>query len=186
MTCHWRGDQSWLGAIARGGFAGGQRCALLEPHAVVAEIGEEAVAHLGGALDGLAVGMEPVAPFLGLGIGHPDDLGGAGQISLADAHGADLVVVGVGFLELAHLAAFQHQRLAPDGRQRAHDLEAVARGFQHEQVLGGGVLFGPAGELGHGHFVKYLFGQGLGRGLAPQQRGGEGVGVGVQADHPRI
>src|ERR1039457_6945380 len=43
-----------------------------ETNAVVAEIGEEPVADLGGAPDGFAIGMEPVAPLLGLEIGNPD------------------------------------------------------------------------------------------------------------------
>jgi hypothetical protein len=50
-----------------------------------------------GAFDGLAVGMEPVAPFLGLGIRHPNGLGGPSQASLADAHRTDFVIVGVRF-----------------------------------------------------------------------------------------
>ena len=119
--------------------------------------------------------MEPVAPFLGFGIRHPDGFGGASQISLADAHGADLVIVGMSFLELAHLATLQHQGFALDGRQRAHDLEAVARSFQHEQVLGRGMLLGPARQLGQRHLVKRLFQHGGGRRGALQQRGGRNV-----------
>ena len=34
--------------------------------------------------------------------------------------------------------------------------------------------------------AAYFFGHGISRSLAPEQCGGEGVGMGVQADHPRI
>ena len=160
------------------------RGAFGQPHALVAEIGKQAVTQLGGAFDCLAVSMKPVAPFLGFGIRHPDGFSGASQISLANAHGADLVVVGMSFLELAHLATLQHQGLALNGGQRAHDLEAVAGSFQHEQVLRGGMLFGPVGQLGQRHLVKRLFQHGGGRRGALQQRGSEGIGVGVKANHP--
>ena len=46
------------------------------------------------------------------------------------------------------------------------------------------MLFGPAGKLGHRHLVKHLLQHGGGRRGALQQRGGEGVGVGIEADHP--
>ena len=55
---------AWLGSDA----------CLFEPHAVVAQIGAQPGAHLGGALGRFAMGMEPVAPLLGLEIGHPDVL----------------------------------------------------------------------------------------------------------------
>ena len=35
-----------------------------------------------------------------------------------------------------------------EGGQRAHHLEAVARSFQHEQILGRGVLLRPARRAG--------------------------------------
>src|SRR5512140_3931874 len=75
--------------------------------AIVAQVGLEPIAYLSGAFDRLAMGVKPVATFLGLGIGHPDLLGGPGQVGLANAHGADLVIVGVGLLELAQMATFQ-------------------------------------------------------------------------------
>jgi len=126
-TCHWRGDQA-LSERSCAGAAGPlrQRRAFGQSHALIAEIGKEAVAHLGGAFDGFPMGMKPVAPFLGFGIRHPDGFGGAGQIRLADPHGTDLVVVGMRFLKLAQLATLQDQGLALNGSQSAHDLEAVA------------------------------------------------------------
>jgi hypothetical protein len=175
-----------LAQLFGGGVAFGQGGAFFEPHSVVTEIGPEAVARLGGVFDDFAVGVEPVASFLGLGIRHPDDFGGAGQISFADAHGADPVVVGMGFLEFAHADAFQHERPPARGRQGAHDLETVAPSFQHDQICGGGVFLGPTGELGHGQPVEYFFGHGFGRSPALEQCGGEGVGMGIQADHPWI
>jgi len=56
----------------------------------------------------------------------------------------------MGFLEFAHADAFQHERPPARGRQGAHDLETVARSFQHDQICGGGVFLGPTGELGMG------------------------------------
>ena len=157
MTCHCRSDQERLRRISSGGLGLAQACALGQAHPVVAEVGEQARAQLRGALAGLAVGVEPVPPLLGFGIGHPDLLGGAGQISLADAHGADFVVIGVRLLELAQMAALQDLGLTRQRRQAAHHLKAVARGFQHEQVLGVAVLAGPTLQLAHRHFVKGLF-----------------------------
>ena len=150
---------------------------------IVAQIGEEAVAHLSGAFDGLAMRMKPIASFLRGGIGHPNLLGGAGQVSLGDAHGADLVIVGVGLLELAHLAALQDLGFAPQALQSTHHFEAVTGGFQDKEVLIGGLPSGPALELAHRHFVEYLFGDRLRRSWASEHSGGEAVGVRIKADH---
>src|SRR5689334_20897612 len=68
-------------------------CAFLEPNAIITEIRENAIAHLGGAPDGLAVGVEEVSAFLRPGIRKPDDFGGAGQVGLANTNSADLIVV---------------------------------------------------------------------------------------------
>ena len=128
--------------------------------------------------------MEPVAPLLGFGIGHPDLFGRAGQIGLGNAYGADLVVVGVGLLELAQLATLQNQGPTLDGRQAAHHLEAVARSLQHNQILGGGVLLGPALQLAHRHFVEGLLHDGRCRSRPPDGCRRESVRVRVQANHP--
>ena len=74
--------------------------------------------------------------------------------------------------------------LTPEGGQRAHDLEAVARSLQHDQVLGGGVLLGPARQLRHRHLVKDLFLHGGGGRRAPQDRRGEAIRVRIKANHP--
>jgi hypothetical protein len=87
-------------------------------------------------------------------------------------------------LELAHLDALQDLGWAPNGRQRAHYLEAVTRGFQHDQILGGGVLLGPTRELSQGHLVIDLFHHGGGGRRAAQHRCGEAIRVSVKADHP--
>ena len=87
-------------------------------------------------------------------------------------------------LSLPSLTTLQHQRLALDCGQRAHDLEAVAGSFQYEQVLWGGMFFSPTWQLGHRHFVECFFQHGGGRRGALQQRGGEGVRVRIKADHP--
>ena len=109
-----------------GGLPLGQWGCFGQTHAIVAEIGQETVAQLRGAFDGLSVGMEPVASFLGFKIRDPDRFSRPSQVGFSDTHRADLVVVGVSFLELAQLAAFQDQSLALNGCQGAHDLEAVA------------------------------------------------------------
>ena len=128
--------------------------------------------------------MEPITPLLRFEVRNPNLFGGARQIGFANAHGADFIVIGVSFLEFAHLATLQDQRFAVDGGQGSDDLEAVAGGFEHEEVLGGGVLLGPTLELGHRHFVKHFFGDRCGRGWSPEQRGGETVRVRVKTDHP--
>ena len=89
------------------------------------------------------MGVKPVSPLLGSGIRHPNGFGRAGQVGFADAHGADFIIIGVGLLELAQVATLQDQGFALDGRQAAHHLKAVARSFQHKQIFGGGILFGP-------------------------------------------
>jgi len=161
-----------------------QARAFREAHPVVAQIGLQAVTHLGGALDRLAVRVKPVPPFLGLGIRHPHRLGRARQVGLADAHRADLVVVGMRLLELAQLATLQDQRATSDRRQAAHDLEAVAAGLQQHQISVGGVLLGPTGQPGHRHFVEQFLHDGRRRGGTPNQRGRETVRVSVEANHP--
>lgn len=102
-----RGPVAGRAQVGRDLLVGGQWRAGLEPHAIVTEVGEDAVADLGGAFDGFAMGMEPIAAFLGLGVGDPDGFGRAGQPGFADADGADLIVVGVGLFEFAEVAAFQ-------------------------------------------------------------------------------
>ena len=59
------------------------------------------VAQLGGAFGGLAMGMEPVPALLGAQIGHPDRLGRAGQISFANAHGAQTILLLIPLLVIA-------------------------------------------------------------------------------------
>lgn len=174
---------SGFAKLAFGHVRVGQRGVGLQPHTVVTEIGEQAVADLGGASDALAMSVKEVAAVLGFGIGDPNDLGGAGQVGLGDAHGADFVVVSVGLLEAAHLAAFQHQGLAPHGGQAADNLEAVARGLQEDRVLRLGMLAGPTGELAQGDFVEEFLDEGGRGGGALDDRRREGVRVGIQPDH---
>jgi len=161
----------------------GQATVGFEAHSVVTEIGAQPGAELSGALGGLAVSVKPVAPLLSFQVGHPDFFGGARQVGFADAHGADLVVVGMRLLELAQMTALQDLGLAPDRREGAHDLEAVARSFQDNQICFGGVLFGPARQPAHGDPVIDFFHDRSGRGWPPDHRAGETVRVSVQADH---
>ena len=156
---------------------------LFEPNAIVAEIRTHPRVHLGRALGRLAVGVKPVPPLLGLGIGHPDLFGRAGQIGFANPHGTDLVVVGVRLLELAQMATLQDQGAALDRGQGAHHLETVPGSFQHDQILGAGVLLGPALELAQRHFVKRFLHEGGGRSRSPDQGRREAVRVRVQANH---
>src|SRR5438876_6567944 len=128
--------------------------------------------------------MEEVPTFLGFGVWQPDHFGRARQVSFTYAHRTDLVVVGVSFLELAHMTTLQDQSAAPNGGQSPHHVEAVAGSFQDEEVLGSGVLLGPTEKLSHGHFIEYFLGHCSRWRLAGQERSGEGVGVRVKANHP--
>src|SRR6267142_7142873 len=62
-------------------------------------------------------------------------------------------------------------------------MEAVARSFQHEQVVCSGVLAGPALKLAQRHFVEDFMGPGFGGSAAAQHRSGETVRVSVQPNH---
>jgi hypothetical protein len=46
------------------------------------------------------------------------------------------------------------------------------------------MLFGPALELGHRHFVEGFFYHRGSRGRPPEDRGGKAIRVTVKADHP--
>src|SRR5437867_3081275 len=155
-----------------------------QAHAIIAQIREEAIAHLGGPFDTLAMRVEPITPLLRFEVWNPNFFGGARQIGFANAHGADLIIIGVSFLQFAHLATLQDQRFALDRRQASDYLEAVTGGLQHEEILGAGVLLGPTLELGHRHFVKHFLGHRCSRSWSPEQRRREGVRVGVKTDHP--
>src|SRR5262249_6306462 len=76
------------------------------------------------ALDRLAMGVVPVAPFLRQLVRNPNGLGGAGQVRFTNAHGADPIIIGMGLLELAQVTTFQDQSAALDESQAADDLEA--------------------------------------------------------------
>jgi len=150
---------------------------------MVAQIREQPVAHLGGAAHHLLMRMEPIAPFLRFGIGHPHFLGRASQIRFGNPHGAELIIIGMGFFELAQLRAFQHQRPAVQGRKDPNQVEAVARGFQHHDVFGGGMFASPAFQLGQWHFVEHFLSPGFGRRAPAHYRGSETVGVSIQPNH---
>src|SRR5438093_8992568 len=110
---------------------------------MIAQIREKAIVHLGGPFNTFTMRMEPITPLLSFEVRHPNLFGGASQISFANAHSADFIIIGVSFLEFAHLATFQNQRFAVNRGQASHYLEAVAGSFEHEEVMGGGVLIGP-------------------------------------------
>src|SRR5260221_1086886 len=61
-----------------------------EAHAIVAQIREQAIVHLGGPFHRFAMRMEPITPLLGFEVRNPNLFGGARQIGFANAHGADL------------------------------------------------------------------------------------------------
>src|SRR5256885_12056897 len=128
--------------------------------------------------------MEEVTAFLSLGIWQPDHSGCARQVSFANAHGTDLVIVGVSFLEPAQMTTLQDQGSAPNGGQSPHHIEAVAGSFQDEEIFGRGVLLGPTEKLCHGHFIEYLFGHRSRWRLTGQERGCERIRVRVKANHP--
>src|SRR2546428_12398776 len=62
-------------------------------------------------------------------------------------------------------------------------MEAVARSFQHEQVVCSGVLAGPALKLAQRYFVEDFMGPGFGGGASAQHRSGETVRGSVQPNH---
>ncbi len=135
------------------------------------------------AFVGLAVRVKPVSPLLGFAVWHPDLFGRAGQVGLANAHGAELVIVSMRLLEFAQLTTLQNQGSALDSRQAPHHLEAVAGSLQHDQVLGGGVLLGPTWQLAHRHFIEDFLHDGCRRSGPPDHGCREAVGVSVQTDH---
>src|SRR6266436_9863604 len=53
-----------------------------EAHAIIAQIREEAIAHLGGPFDTLAMRVEPITPLLRFEVWNPNLFGGARQIGL--------------------------------------------------------------------------------------------------------
>ena len=88
--------------------------------------------------------MKPVAPFLGFKVGNSHLFGSASQVGFGNAPRTDFVIIGMGLFELAQMATLQHEGSALDGQENAHDLKAVAGSFQHDQILGGGVILGLA------------------------------------------
>src|SRR5689334_13766198 len=128
--------------------------------------------------------MEEVPTFLTFGVWQPDDFGRACQVSFANAHSTDLVIVGMAFLEPAQMTALQNQGPPANGGQSPNDVEAVAGSFQDEEVLGRRVFFGPTDKLCHGHFVEYFLGHRSRGGLTGQERRREGIGVRVKSNHP--
>ena len=157
---------------------------LLQTDAVIAEIRGEGVAGGGDILDGLPMGEEPVAAVLGQRIRDPDGLGIPAEVSPSNAGGADAIVVGVGFLELAKEGALQDQSVAINGSEPADYFKGVAGGLEDEGVGGEGVAFRPGTELGDGDFVEGLK-HDSGHGRTPLDQGGrEGIGMDVETDDP--
>lgn len=150
-----------------------------QAHALVAEATAEAIGGLGGALDDFAVVMEGCAVPWVLGSGIQDGLGGAGEVGLARCDRADLVVVGVGLLELAQVAALQDQGAEAYGVEAASEMEVVARGLEDHEIVLAQVLVSPFLELADGDLVKDLLGDGGGGRGPPQHGGGEAVGASV-------
>jgi hypothetical protein len=139
---------------------------------------------LRGPFYGFGMGMIPVPSLLGWFVGHPDFFGGASQPCFGDAHGADLVIVGMGFLELAQMAAFQHLGATTRFLEQAHYLKAVAGSFQDHEILGGDILVGPVLQPADGHLVEGFFDDRAGRRGAAQDGRRETVGMTIQADDP--
>jgi len=152
---------------------------------LVAEIGVDAVDHLGRSPHRLHVGMKAIPAFLSLDIRNPDPLGRPRQIGFGDAHGADLVIVGMGLLEFSQLSTLQDQRLATHRGQSTHRVKAVSRSLQNDAIPGIGVLLSPFGQLADGNFVEYLLGPSRRRRFPAQYGGGETVGMTVQTDGSR-
>ena len=97
---------------------------------MIAQIRQDAIAHLSGPFDTLAVGMEQIPPFLGFGVRNPNLFGGTSQVRFANAHRANLIIVGVSLLEFADVATLQDPRLAVNGGQAAHHEESCCGGGQ--------------------------------------------------------
>ena len=85
---------------------------FFEAHPVVAQVRAQPVAHLGAPPDGLVMSQQPVPPLLSFEIRNPNLFGGAGQIGFANAHRADLVIIGMGLFEPAQMSTFQDLGLA--------------------------------------------------------------------------
>jgi hypothetical protein len=165
-------------------FRLGQPRTFPEPHTVIAQIGLQPVAQLSGALNRLAMDVKKIAPLLGFEVRDPNDSCRPGQVGFGDSYGADLVVVGVSFLEFAQVAALHDHRLALNLRQNPNDVEAVTGSFQHQQVLRGGVLLRPSAQMVHGQFVEDLLHYGRRRRWPAHDRRGEGIWVRVKTNHP--
>src|SRR5215831_9680844 len=184
MTCHCRTDHS---LALRNCSSTTRSCTRAGPFfsrtPLSLKVRAEPGAHLRGAFGRFAMRVEPVAALLGLFIRHPHLSGRPGQVSLADAHRAHFVVIGVGFFEFAQMTTLQHQCAAANCSQRAHHLKAVARGFQNQQIIVLCVLLGPVLQLSHRHLVECLFYKSLRRSLPPEHGHGKTVRVRIQTDH---
>ena len=88
----------------------------------------------------------------------------------------------MGFLEFAQLDALQDAGVAALGTEEFGDMEAVAAGFQDEDIGGHGVFPGPGRELGDGDLVEDPLDDGR-EGSGPLDDGrGETVRVDVETD----
>ena len=149
---------------------------------VAVEVGPQRVAGRRVVGDGFAIGVEQFAALAALLVGHPHARSIAGQIDQRDARGSHFVVVGVGLGVLADVAALQHHRAQAQGVQPRAELEAVGTGFQQEEILRPELLCRPSEQGLEAEVFPAANFAGVVRGLAHEDRCGEGVRMAVQAD----
>lgn len=133
--------------------------------------------------DRLAVGVEQLSTLLALFVGHPDARSVAGQIDRCDTGGSHLVVVGIRFGVLAHVAALPHASSQTEIAQALADLEAVGARLKQDDVL--------RCQLGSGPFQQGLQREvfpatdlaRVVRGMPHEDGRREGVRMAVQADN---
>ena len=156
--------------------------AFAEADGAAVEVGFEGVGGGGVVANGFAVGVEEFAACAAFLVGDPDAGGIAGEVDQGDTGGGHFVVVGIGFGVLADMAALKDAGSETEAAEAFAEFEAVAAGFHQDDVLRGQIGGGPFEQGFKGEVFLAADLAGVVWGLAHEERGGEGVGVAVQAD----
>jgi hypothetical protein len=154
-----------------------------QAEAATIEVGFDGVGGGGVVDNGLAVGVEQLAAFAALLVGHPDAGGVACQIDQRDAGGGHFVVVGIGFGVLPDMATLQHTGSQAQIAKAFADLETVAAGFHQNDVLRGQVGGGPLKQGLKGDVFPAADLAGIVGSLPHEDCCSEGVRMAVQADN---
>ena len=126
--------------------------------------------------------MEEFAALAGEGVWLPDAGGVSLEIDQGDAGGGELVVVGVGFGVFADVAAFHDDGAQAEVLETTTDFETVGAGFHEEEVVAGKFACGPGEKFPQRHVGVAGEFDGIVRGGATENGGGEGVWMAVEAD----